>query len=190
MISGTASASRTSRHFRDRANRSQDAAPTVRLAPDGDQGELCGRSRFRRYATHPCSLHTGNIFSCPRLQQCTRSKARGAARQLSAARQGPAKAGQRWEEQRRGVEVRLVHIMCARVREVGTVRKSVPARWRLTRRAGRRWGKGGGREDGCMCAPGSAGRRRNAWQRSRRRFPPSEVSVVSRVSSNSVESVQ
>ena len=54
-------------------------------------------------------------------------------------------------------------------------------------------GKGGGRENGCMRAPGSAGRRRNAWQRSRRRFPPSEVSVVSRVSrvsSKSVESVQ
>ena len=44
-------------------------------------------------------------------------------------------------------------------------------------------GKGGGRENGCMRAPGSAGRRRNAWQRSRRRFPPSEASVVSRVSS-------
>ena len=128
-------------------------------------------------------FHACNIFSCPRLQHCTRSKACGAARQLSAARQGPAKAGQRREEQRRGVEVRLVHIMCARVREVGTVRKSVPARWRLTRRAGRQRGKGGGREDGYVRAPGSAGRRRNAWQRSRRRFPPSEASVVSRVSS-------
>ena len=47
---------------------------------------------------------------------------------------------------------------------------------------GQAGGKGGGRENGCMRAPGSAGRRRNAWQRSRRRFPPSEVSVVSRVS--------
>ena len=43
-----------------------------------------------------------------------------------------------------------MHIMCARVREASTVRKSVPARWRLTRRAGRRWGKGeGGRTGAC-----------------------------------------
>ena len=167
--------------------------PTVRLwlqtATRGSSADVSGFFFFSSLHTvffFFSSLHTGSMVIVR--VKCTRYSIR--SQQLSAARQGPAKAGQRWEEQRRGVEVSLVHIMCARVREASTVRKSVPARWRLTRRAGRRWGKGGGREDGCMCAPGSAGRRRNAWQRSRRRCPPSEVSVVSRVSSNSVESVQ
>ena len=127
--------------------------PTVRLwlqtATRGSSADVSGFFFFSSLHTvffFFSSLHTGSMVIVR--VKCTRYSIR--SQQLSAARQGPAKAGQRWEEQRRGVEVRLVHIMCARVREVGTVRKSVPARWRLTRRAGRRWGKGeGGRTGAC-----------------------------------------